>query len=281
MTPSAHVRVLGTAQDAGLPQLGCLCPTCEGARADPRRARTPAALAVTASSGRTLLVDATLAITAQAARLVRTPERPLGFDEVLLTHAHVGHVLGLPLLGREGASTRHLPVRGTPAMLGFLRGQRPFAHLVARGEIDLVPVVPGASFDLDDVRVETFASPHRSEDTDTLGLTIRGPARTVVYVPDADRFDDDLVARIAAADVALVDGTFHDPDELPGRDLAAIPHPFVTDSVRRLARAAGRVRFTHLNHSNSLLHPEPARRSVLPAGFAIAEEGERHELGRG
>lgn len=278
MTGRAHVRVLGTAQDAGVPQLGCVCVACEAARADPGHGRHPASLAVVAGSGRTLLVDATLAITAQAGLLARPPQRPLGFDEVLLTHAHAGHILGLPLLGREGASTKGLPVHATATMATYLTTQRPFAHLVARGEIRLVALAPGATLQLDDVTIAVFASPHRSEDTDTVGLDIQGARCRVVYLPDADRFDDDLVARIRDADVALVDGTFHDADELPGRDLTTIPHPFIVDSVRRLHGARGEVRFTHLNHSNTLLHPDPARRPRLPAGFAVAADGERHDL---
>jgi pyrroloquinoline quinone biosynthesis protein B len=78
--------------------------------------------------------------------------------------------------------------------------------------------------------------------------------------------------------VALVDGTFHDPQELPGRDLLEIPHPFVVESVERLAGAEGRVGFTHLNHSNALLDADGRARAALPPPFHVAEEGTSFEL---
>ncbi|MGE0191307.1 MAG: MBL fold metallo-hydrolase [Planctomycetota bacterium] len=275
----ARITILGTAQDAGLPQLGCLCAACERARREPGYRRLPASVALTASSGRTLLVDATWALTEQSGLLARRAERPLGFDAVLLTHAHMGHVLGLPLLGREAASTRAMPVYATASMARFLAENRPFAHLVERGEIVPTPMEAGIPIAFDDLTVTPHASPHRGEDTDTVGLEVRGPRHTIVYLPDADRFDDAWVERIGRADAAWVDGTFHDPSELPGRDLTQIPHPFTRDSVKRLAGARGDVRFTHLNHGSRLLHPQAIEREdVLPPPFRLATDGETWAL---
>jgi pyrroloquinoline quinone biosynthesis protein B len=163
-------------------------------------------------------------------------------------------------------------------MEAFLAANRPWSHLLARGEAIVRRIVPGEAFAFDGLEVVPFASPHRAEDTDTVGLDVRGPRRRVVYLPDADLFPDEIVARVVAADVALVDGTFFDRTELPGRDLSQIPHPFVVESVERLAAARGRVLFTHLNHSNALLWPDEASRPLLPAPFGVAEEGTRVEL---
>ena len=137
---------------------------------------------------------------------------------------------------------------------------------------------PEASFEFDGIAVTPFPALHRAEDTDTVGLEIRGPSRALLYLPDADRFTDDLVARIERVDVALVDGTFFRHDEVSHRDVGPIPHPEVRDSVVRLRNARGEVVFTHLNHTNALAHPDPARRPPLPAGFRVAEEGEAFDL---
>ena len=64
------------------------------------------------------------------------------------------------------------------------------------------------------------------------------------------------------------------PGELHPRVEEAVPHPFVEESVRALAGARGEVRFTHLNHTNALLDPDPASRPALPPGFAVARDGE-------
>ncbi|MDX1643157.1 MAG: pyrroloquinoline quinone biosynthesis protein PqqB, partial [Thermoanaerobaculia bacterium] len=84
-------------------------------------------------------------------------------------------------------------------------------------------------------------------------------------------------------DVALLDGAFYSPDELPGRDLEAIGHPLISDSMDRFQALvdAGRVEiyFTHLNHSNPVLDPEgPERREVERRGFRVLPELARFPL---
>lgn len=274
------LSLLGTAQDGGFPHAGCACAACAAARREPRRARRVACVGLLGAGGRRLMVDATPDFPAQAealAALGGAPDRLLP-DALVLTHAHIGHYLGLALLGREAISSRGLPVYCTRSMAAFLRANRPWAHLEERGEVALHLLAPGAPLDFDGVRVDAFLTPHRGEDTDTLGLEFRGPRRRVVYCSDADYFPAALVARIRDADLALVDGTFYDRDELPHRDIAQVRHPFVRESVVHLAGARGRVLFTHLNHTNALLHPDPTRVPALPPGFGVAAEGDVHPL---
>ena len=69
--------------------------------------------------------------------------------------------------------------------------------------------------------------------------------------------------------------------------MAEIPHPFVRETLARLAplpaAERAKVRLVHLNRTNPLLDPGSdaggrARREVAAAGMAVAEEGERFEL---
>ena len=271
---SASVLVLGTAQDGGVPHAGCDCPTCVAAHQDDTRRRRVASIAVVGESGRTLVVDATPDLRSQLHRLALAAGRDhLAPDALLLTHAHVGHYLGLAFLGREAMNVQGTPLWATASMAAFLRSNKPWSWLVERGQVLLEDLRPGIPSEFDGVRITPFLSPHRGEDTDTVGLEIEGASRRLLYVPDADAFPPDLVARIQGADVALVDGTFHDPSELPGRDLGEIPHPFVAESVEALAGAAGEVWFTHLNHSNALIRPEVEQRPELPEGFGVLEDG--------
>ena len=271
---SARVLVLGTAQDGGVPHAGCSCSTCLAAHQDDTRRRRVASIAVVGETGRVLVVDATPDLRSQLHRLaLATGRDQLAPDALLITHAHVGHYLGLAFLGREAMNVDGTPLWATASMADFLRSNRPWSWLVERGQVELQLLEPGTACSFDGVRFTPFLSPHRGEDTDTVGLEIEGPTRRLLYLPDADTFPADLVQRIAGADVALVDGTFHDPSELPGRDLGEIPHPFVAESVSALSGACGEVWFTHLNHSNALIRPDADERPELPEGFGVLEDG--------
>lgn len=112
---------------------------------------------------------------------------------------------------------------------------------------------------------------------------IEGPSRAVLWLPDIDRWEkwDHRVENLARDPklLAFVDGTFFDAAEIPGRSIADIPHPLVSDTM---ARAAGRGRpvaeivFVHLNHTNRLLWDEAAVRQVTSRGLSVAREGARY-----
>jgi len=286
-----YVRMIGTVQDGGLPHAGCTCERCEAARRDPARRRLVAALAVVLpESGRVYLIDATPDLHEQLDLLADVRDPPAGatdrapVDGVLLTHAHIGHYLGLAYFGYETMHTRDLPVWCTPRMAAFLRANGPWSLLVGRRNVDLREVEPGgAPVDLGDgVAARAVPAPHRDEYTDTVGWRIEGPRRTVFFVPDTDgwdAWDRPLPEALAGVDVALLDATFYSPDELPGRRVEEIGHPLIIDTMDRLQAEvdAGRleVRFIHLNHTNPALDPaSPAAREIARRGFAVAAEGE-------
>ncbi len=282
--------VLGIAQDGGVPQLGCNQACCEAARRSGLRLGPASLGVIDHATGGLLLIEATPAVEEQVALLHRTAgvddrgRRPI--DALLLTHAHIGHYLGLAHFGREAAASRGLPVHTAPRMAAFLRGQAPWRQLVELGQIEVVEHGPGATFaPLPDLAVTAIPVPHRDEYSETVAFRLRGPRRTVLFVPDVDRWDarpgllDELLAGV---DVAYLDGTFFDGSELPDRNLAEIRHPFVTDTMARLAALArarpGAIRFLHLNHSNPLLREPALRARLLAEGFRVAEVGERLDL---
>ena len=87
---------------------------------------------------------------------------------------------------------------------------------------------------------------------------------------------------LSGVDIAYLDGTFYDGSELPGRDLAEIPHPAMVTTMELLAsrarRSPGSLRFIHLNHSNPALTDPAVRRDVEVRGFRIASTGARLRL---
>lgn len=279
-----HVFVLGSGQDGGIPQPDCPCGNCRAAAADPAKRRLPACVAFQGASGLPFLIDATPAFPEQIARLRALagippgPGRGLPLAGILLTHAHMGHYMGLVQLGREAAHTRGFPLYGTAAMRGFLAANKPFSYLFTRGEIDFRALAPGRSDALEGgLAVTAFHVPHRNEDADTVGYAVTEGGRTFVYVPDADLFPPDLVDRIRAADLALVDGTFYTHEEVMGsgrEDAGLIPHPPIHQTRALLAGSRGRVTYTHLNHTNRALADPGLAHGIAASGLGLASDGD-------
>lgn len=208
-------------------------------------------------------------------------------DGLLLTHAHVGHYAGLVHLGTEVMNTQRLPVYVMPRMAEFLRTHAPWRQLVERQNIELCELADGRWQKLDEqIRVRPLLVPHRAEYTETVAYQIEGPGGSVLYLPDVDHWDFDgptIEEMIAAAEVAYLDGTFFNGEELPGRDMSAIPHPTICQSMDRFASLPesqrGKIRFLHLNHTNPAINPtSQASHRITKAGFHVAQQGERLQI---
>jgi pyrroloquinoline quinone biosynthesis protein B len=174
-------------------------------------------------------------------------------------------------------------------MAEYLRTNGPWSQLVRLGNIKLEVFQPGEWFSLGDgISVKSFAVPHRDEYSDTMAFLIRGPKRTLLYVPDTDTWKTwtrplTQIIEEEKVDYALLDATFYSPDELPDRDVSKIKHPLVTDSMNLLEPLvkAGKVKvwFTHLNHSNPALEKDgAARKAIGTRGFRVLDEGDEFEL---
>jgi pyrroloquinoline quinone biosynthesis protein B len=271
--------VLGIAQDGGVPHLGCRQKLCVDAREDPSKRRLVASLGlVDRATGRRFIVDATPDFPTQVERLGGLP------DAILLTHAHIGHYLGLAQLGREVLGAKRMPVYCTASMADFLRNNGPWKRLVALENVEIREIEPGREFELTpSLKATAIRVPHRDEDSDTVAYLLAGPQRKVLWLPDIDKWEkwdrkiEDVVRDSSL--LAFVDGTFFSADEIPGRSIRDIPHPLVPETVARFGGRApappAQLLFVHLNHTNRLLWDAAARRNLQREGFGIAEEGAR------
>jgi pyrroloquinoline quinone biosynthesis protein B len=291
-----RIVVLGTVQDGGMPQTGCGCAHCAAARKNPALARHVASLAIhIPATGHVYLVDATPDLPAQIERIHKFRHHPEGktdrapVDGVLLTHAHIGHYLGLAHFGFESLNTKDIPTWVSPRMAEYLRTNGPWSQLVRLSNITLREFRSGTPFVLEEgITVTPIQVPHRDEYTDTMAFVIRGPSASILYVPDTDswRAWQKPLPQVLADEkvtVALLDGTFYSPEELPDRDVTKIKHPLITDSMDLLEPLvkAGKLRavFTHLNHSNPALDKDStARKAIETRGFRVADEGEEWGL---
>jgi pyrroloquinoline quinone biosynthesis protein B len=243
--------VLGIAQDAGIPHLGCDQPLCRSIREGKRGPERVSSLGlINRSTGASYLFDATPDIVSQLGTL-NGGRAPSG---IFLTHAHVGHYTGLMYLGRESLDAKSVPVHGTDRMVKYLSTNGPWSQLVTRSNISLQTLVPDAGVTLEgDVRVSAFLVPHRDEFTDTVGYLVERGPRRALFIPDIDqwsRWDRDVRKLVDSVDLAFLDGTFASASEIPGRTIADIPHPLMPVTRKLLAGTKAQVWFIHLNHTN-------------------------------
>ena len=282
------VLVLGTAQDGGFPHAGCYCENCLQARKDKQFARHISSLAILdLKEKKFFLLDATPDIRVQldmAFKRLSSDKQPVRkFPHgVILTHAHIGHYTGLMFFGHEALSANKLPVYCTSQMRGFLAKNGPWSQLVDFENISFRLLSPGKEFSLtSQISLFPFLVPHRDEYSDALGFIISGTKKRLLYIPDIqswEAWNRSIVEETKKVDFALLDGTFFSPEELPGRDISQIAHPFIKTSIKTLRNVAQegktKISFTHLNHTNPALNPEgDARRELEEKGFEIASDG--------
>jgi len=286
--------VLGAGQDAGAPQIG------NAGDNGPRLLPSSLGL-IDRREGMRYLFDATPAITEQLAMLdaIEPPQEGLGVDGVFLTHAHIGHYLGLAFLGFEAANAESVPVFAMPRMAQFLRSNAPWSQLVAYDNIAISEMADQALIPVSETfAVSPILMPHRDELSETVGFAILGGLNAALYVPDLDSWEEweassgaTLEQLIMNVDHAFIDATFYADGDLTdengeGRDMSAIPHPRVTETMDRLQSLPeserAKIHFIHYNHTNPIRDPDSAEsREVIERGFNVARRGDRHCLADG
>ena len=283
------VVVVGIMQDGGLPHIGCQCPRCRAAFKDPTLACFAACLAIIdrrSGLSAVWMIDATPDIKWQldmlAEELIPQEAQPHGQrkgrlrrpEGIFLTHAHMGHIGGLPQLGPEAMDVHDMPLYGTTALLSLL-SQTDLWHPVISG-LNLISISPGEPLILaPDLSITAVSVPHRDEwGVGTVAYRINGPRKSLFYLPDIDDWDlwPQANRELAEVDVAMVDASFFSAEELGGR--TPVAHPLVPDTLGRFADIPAQLVLTHINHTNPILDSDsPERRKVLQAGVQIAYRG--------
>jgi pyrroloquinoline quinone biosynthesis protein B len=293
-----RVRILGAAAGGGFPQWNCRCPTCEAARTGTAaRPRTQSSIAVRGAEGPWFLANASPDLRQQLETIA--VERVDGMRAapvagVLLTDAEIDHTAGLLLL-RE--SSTPLQVYGSEQVRRALTDGYPVLPILAEySGVDWRSLEPGGgavAIEGSSLEVASFAAggdaprylARTGAEVEATGLVFRDRAAdgVLTYVPGLARLDDDVLGRLAASDVVLVDGTFWREDELlqlgisdrTAGQMGHVPLSGPDGSLQALARLERpRVVLVHINNTNPvLLEDSPERDAVLRAGVEIAEDG--------
>ncbi|RIV72162.1 MBL fold metallo-hydrolase [Flagellimonas aequoris] len=275
------LRILGTVQDGGSPHIGCKKSCCADLFNNPDSDRKVVSLGIVDhENNKSYLFEATPDITSQMKLLKelsgRTDETPSG---IFMTHAHIGHYTGLMYLGREALGAKQVPVYAMPKMKTFLESNGPWDQLVALNNIEIHPLQNEKPITLTkNIVVTPFIVPHRDEYSETVGFKIEGPEKSILFIPDIDkwsRWERDIVTEIKNVDLAFLDATFFDGDEINTRNISEIPHPFVVESMDLFQslpdKERSKIHFIHFNHTNALLIKDSDQQKMaLDKGFNIA-----------
>lgn len=289
-TPEVHeqyITVLGTAQDAGYPQINCNKSCCKPYHEGKVSKKLISSLGlIDLEANKKWLFDATPDITQQIQNLSKQLETTNVIDGVFLTHAHIGHYTGLMYFGREAMGAKQIPVYVMPKMKNYLETNGPWSQLVTLRNITLKELNHNTAVDLtSELQITPFLVPHRDEFSETVGYKIKGKKKSALFIPDINKWqlwEKDIVEEVKKVDYAFLDATFFKEGEIP-RPMSEVPHPFIVETAKLFEnedlQTKNKVIFIHFNHSNPALQKSNSLKDSLKnKGFQFAEEGMRFGL---
>jgi pyrroloquinoline quinone biosynthesis protein B len=267
-----RIKLLGNAQDAGRPQLGCTEKCCEDARRNTHLSRMPVSLGLHGEQFG--MVEATRCIGDQISLMGNSQ-----ISEVWLTHAHLGHIEGLGQFGRESCNSKNVKLRCSESVANYVMKHPIWKKLIERGNLTF------AKFKSD--TIVPIEVPHRAQDFDTHSILFKGKNNNILFLPDHDTWEKtlDFVEynnpkewfSSLEANIILLDGTFWNSSELKGRIQADVPHPTVSETLDLIGERSvndPRVIFIHLNHTNPLHYPDSVEyQKLVSLGWEVGEEG--------
>jgi len=279
-----YVVVLGVAQDGGYPHIGCQKQCCDRVWENDSLGRSVVSLGVADPENKKwYLLEATPDITEQLELFQQLTKSQFNFlpDGIFITHAHIGHYTGLMYLGREAMSTRGVQVYVLPRMKTYLENNGPWSQLVTLHNIQLNQLKEDRAIRLTpNVSIKAFRVPHRDEYSETAGFKVITKSKKYLFIPDIDKWqkwDRNIVEEVKQVDFAFLDATFYSADELPGRTMADVPHPLVSETMELFGNESNetkkKILFIHFNHTNPLLWDAETENKVHASSFGVAKQG--------
>jgi pyrroloquinoline quinone biosynthesis protein B len=286
-----HVQILGSAAGGGFPQWNCNCANCAGFRDGSlnARARTQSSIALSDDGVHWVLCNASPDIRAQLHNFApMQPNRGLrdtGIGAIVLLDSQIDHTTGLLSL-REGCPHEvwctdmvHQDLSsGFPLfpMLTHWNGGLRWNRIALEGSFS-VAACPNLRFTPLPLRSAAPPySPHRFDPHpgDNIGLIVEDlrTGGTLFYAPGLGQVDAPLLARMAAADVLLVDGTLWHDDEMQrrgvgtrtGREMGHLAQHGPGGMLEVLERLPEQRKvLIHINNTNPILDEDSAERAEL------------------
>lgn len=273
------IYILGTAQDGGYPHPGCTKTCCTELERDKNLVRYASSIALIDESSREYwLLDITPDYKKQIGLL---DSFNCSLKGVFITHAHVGHYLGIMNFGLEIMNLDKIPVYVMPKMKFFMENNPMIEQLSINNNIDIQPLHDNLPINLyEQFQIIPFEVPHRNELSETVGFRIMGEKESAIYLPDIDSWDgweNNLCELVSQNNFLFIDGTFFTKDEIKNRDISKIPHPEIVQTMDILSDIdfdmKKKVYFIHLNHTNDAIRNDSeSYQEIIDSGFNVAEE---------
>lgn len=266
------VEVLGSVQDGGVPHLGCGCKLCEEARNNPEKERYISSVLLKKNDN-----DNSVRYLIDPTPDMRRQIKGDYIDGVFVSHGHLGHSMGLTYFGTESMDASNIPVYCAKDMQNYLMQNDPYRLLVDRDQIELHGMTEGKTIDILGGAVRPLEVDHSHVNTETIGFMICGEDKDLLYISDFDRWTSELEQEVEEADIAIVDGTFWDRNEIDRYD--EVPHPTINETMDRLEEMDADIYFTHLNHTNPALREDSGEREeIRDNGFEVVKRGMEFEI---
>ncbi|MGI6038713.1 MAG: MBL fold metallo-hydrolase [Eubacteriales bacterium] len=210
-----------------------------------------------------ILIDAGISCRRLTAELKRFNIKPSDLTAVIITHEHSDHIKGLETLYKR----HRIPVYMSVGTASGIEKSIPLIH----SETGIF--YAGDGFEIGEVGVETFSTPHDAKDS--VGFLFTAGRTTLGYATDLGYVTPQIQRRLVEAECLFIESN-HDlfsllegpyPDFLKRRILSRRGHlsndacaDFVTEAVRCGAR---RVSLCHLSEQNNT--PELALEATMSA----------------
>ena len=283
---SSSLVILGIAQDGGSPQIGCDKSCCKTLWENNISENVTSIGLIDNIENRFFLIDASPDIPKQY-QMLKSLASDANLGGIALTHAHIGHYVGLLFFGKESLGAEKINVYSMPKMSLFLKNNGPWSQLIQEENIEINKLKNDSIQTLSKhISIKPIIVPHRDEFSETVGFLIKGKVKSALFLPDIDKWekwDKKIEDFIRNVDYAFIDGTFYNGNEIPHRNMDEIPHPFVVETIERFKnlkkKYKKKVYFIHLNHTNPLHKPNnKITKEIIKRGYNIARTGMRFDL---
>lgn len=204
-----------------------------------------------------ILVDAGIAKTKIEKRLLDVGIRPDKINAILITHAHVDHIKGLPL-----ANKYLIPVMAGREEWRSIEGVKNSWNINA-----------GNEFKVGEFTVKSFRTHHDAYDP--VGYTIKDGDKKVSVCLDTGHVDESMIEAMDNSDIYIIEAN-HDPkmveasdypDSVKARIVSEVGHlsnKQTADTLYRLVQGKGeKIYLTHLSSKNNM--PALAQMTVVKA----------------